>query len=197
VHISSEKSRSVPARSTLGLETKSTAPSSSARSVVWAPCSVSEDTMITGMGRRRIRLARKVRPSMRGISTSSVSTSGLSALMRSRAMNGSLATPTTSMSPHSLRMSVSIWRTSEESSTISTRTFLLILGPDAPIDRAADQLVAIADPVQALRVPQKQRRSGRLQLRNALEQIAFGVGVEVDHHVAAEYDVERPAHGPL
>ena len=78
-------SASVCARSTLGLETKSIAPSSSARSVTSAPFSVSEDTITTGIGCRRMRLARNVTPSMRGISTSSVSTSGLRALILSRA----------------------------------------------------------------------------------------------------------------
>src|ERR1035438_3284615 len=197
VHISSEKSRSVPATSTFGLDTKSTAPSSSARSVVCAPRSVSEDTMMTGIGRRRIRLDRKVSPSMRGISTSSVSTSGFSALIRSRAISGSLAAPTTSISAHSLSISVSIWRTSEESSTISTRTFLLILCSDAPIDRAADQLVAFADPVHALGVAQEQNGSRRLQLRHAFEQRALGFHVEINHHIAAENSVKRSAHRPL
>ena len=48
-------------------------------SVTSAPRSVNVDTITTGIGRRRIRLAtRKSMPSMRGISTSSVITSGLS-----------------------------------------------------------------------------------------------------------------------
>jgi hypothetical protein len=47
--------------------------------------SVSDDTITTGMGRNRIRLLRKVRPSILGISTSRVSTSGLSRLIFSRA----------------------------------------------------------------------------------------------------------------
>ncbi len=96
--ISSLKLCSVPATSTLGLETKSTAPSSSALSVVSAPRCVSDETMTTGMGRSRMRLARKVKPSMRGISTSSVSTSGFVSLIFSRATKGSEAVPTTSMS---------------------------------------------------------------------------------------------------
>ena len=57
----------------------------SASSVISAPASVSDDTITTGIGRRRIRLRRKVTPSMRGISTSSVSTSGFSVLIFSRA----------------------------------------------------------------------------------------------------------------
>ncbi len=61
---------------TLGLATKSMAPSSSARSVTSVPRSVSIDTITTGVGRSRISLARKSMPSMSGISTSSVITSG-------------------------------------------------------------------------------------------------------------------------
>ena len=74
------------ATSMRGLATKSTAPSASASSVTAAPASVSEDTISTGIGRSRIRLRRKVRPSMRGISTSRVSTSGASCLIFSRAI---------------------------------------------------------------------------------------------------------------
>ncbi len=64
--------------------------------------------MTTGMGRRRIRLRRKVSPSMRGISTSSVSTSGLSWRIISRATWASLAQPTTSMPGSPRRISVMI-----------------------------------------------------------------------------------------
>ena len=126
VRISSLNSASVPATSILGFETKSIAPSSSALSVISAPRSVSDDTITTGMGRSRIRFARNVRPSMRGISTSSVRTSGLVSLMRSRATMGSEAVPTTSMSAAVLRISTRIWRTSAESSTM--RTLILRTG---------------------------------------------------------------------
>ena len=68
-----------------GLATKSMAPSSSARSVTSAPRSVSVDTITTGIGRRRISLERKSMPSMRGISTSSVITSGSRVRIISRA----------------------------------------------------------------------------------------------------------------
>ena len=74
--MSSESWRMPSATPTLGLATKSMAPSSSARSVTSAPRSVSIDTITTGVGRSRISLARKSMPSMRGISTSSVITSG-------------------------------------------------------------------------------------------------------------------------
>jgi hypothetical protein len=58
---------------------------------------VSEDTITTGIGRSRMRLRRKVTPSIFGISTSSVMTSGFSDLIFSRATWASLATPTTSI----------------------------------------------------------------------------------------------------
>src|SRR5262245_56864640 len=74
------------------------------------------------MGRRRMRLRRNVTPSMRGISTSSVMTSGFSALILSRAMCASPAVPTTSMPASPASISVRICRTSAESSTMSTRT---------------------------------------------------------------------------
>ena len=82
----------------LGLVTKSTAPNSNARRVISEPRSVSDDTITTGIGRSRISFSRNSSPSIFGISTSSVSTSGLVCLIRSRATKGSGATPTTSIS---------------------------------------------------------------------------------------------------
>jgi hypothetical protein len=45
--------------------------------VISDPFPVREETITTGIGRSRINFSRKSMPSMRGISTSSVSTSGL------------------------------------------------------------------------------------------------------------------------
>src|SRR5580658_1345831 len=114
--------------STVGLATKSTAPKESASSATAAPCCVSEEHITTGMGRSRMRLRRKASPSMRGISTSSVSTSGLSNLIFSRATYGSGADPTTSMPGSEFRISVNSWRITAESSTTRTRIFLSISG---------------------------------------------------------------------
>ena len=110
-----------------GLATKSTAPSSSARNVTSAPRSVKVETITTGMGRSRISLPRKSMPSMRGISTSSVMTSGLSARIISRATSGSLAAPMQHMSLWRLMISASRLRTSAESSTTRTRVFMTAL----------------------------------------------------------------------
>src|SRR4051812_11659834 len=109
------------AMSSLGLVTKSTAPRSSARRVMSLPFSVSVETISTGIGRRRIRRSRKSRPSIFGISTSSVSTSGLAARISSRAAIGSGAAPTTVMSRCALMISVSSLRMRAESSTTTTR----------------------------------------------------------------------------
>src|SRR5450830_1230086 len=111
------------ARPTRGLATKSTAPSSSARSVTSAPFSVSVEIITTGMGRKRISRPRKSMPSMRGISTSRVITSGFNSRIISRAIRGSLAVPTHSMSRWRLMISESRLRTSAESSTTTTRIF--------------------------------------------------------------------------
>src|SRR5882757_8789324 len=114
------------ATSTVGLATKSTAPRARASSATAAPFCVSEEHMTTGMGRSRIRLRRNARPSMRGISTSRVSTSGFSNLILSRATYGSGAVPTTSMSGSEFKISVSSWRMTAESSTTKTWIFLVI-----------------------------------------------------------------------
>ena len=71
-------------------------------------------------------------PSMPGISTSSVSTSGLSALIFSRAISGLTAAPTTSMAGSSARMADSNWRMSAESSTTSTLIFPCPVMSSAP-----------------------------------------------------------------
>ncbi len=62
----------------LGLRMMSTAPASSACINVCVPSSVSDEHITTGMGRWLMILRRKEMPSMRGISTSSVMTSGTS-----------------------------------------------------------------------------------------------------------------------
>ena len=122
--ISSVYSRMPSVIDILGLVTKSVAPNSSARMVISEPRSVSVETITTGIGRKRIKRSRKSKPSILGISTSSVSTSGLSCLIISRAMSGSGAAPTTSMSFWLLMISVSKLRMSAESSI--TRTFIFI-----------------------------------------------------------------------
>ncbi len=111
----------------LGLVTKSTAPNSSARIVTSELRSVSDDTITTGIGRNRIKRSRKSSPSIRGISTSSVRTSGLCCLIKSRATKGSGATATTSISGCPLMISFIKPRTNAESSTHKTRILLIQL----------------------------------------------------------------------
>ena len=101
-----------------GLAMTSTAPSASARTAVSLLRGVSELTTTTGSGKWRMSFARKLRPSMRGISMSSVTTSGRSRTIFSRATYGSIAVPTTSMSGCCPSSSLRILRTSAESSTI-------------------------------------------------------------------------------
>ncbi len=72
-------------------------------------------------------------PSMRGISTSSVSTSGLYFLIKSRATSGSGAVATISMSLWLLIISVMIWRISAESSTDNTLILLMLFPYSAHI----------------------------------------------------------------
>jgi hypothetical protein len=106
----------------VGLAMKSMAPITRASSVVSAPLWVSVDTMTTGIGRSAMIFFRNVSPSMCGISTSSVTTSGLSALICSRAICGSSAVPTTSISGSVDSSVANNWRITDESSTINTRT---------------------------------------------------------------------------
>src|SRR3569832_371025 len=131
-----------------GLVTKSTAPSSSARKVISEPRSVSVDTMSTGIGRKRISFSRNSRPTIFGISTSSVRTSGLVCLIRSRAASGSGATPTTSMSGWLVMISFFTPRISAESSTIRTLIFVMLNSGSHPCRRSeqidlADHLIGL------------------------------------------------------
>ena len=80
--------------------------------------------MITGMGCCAMILRRNVSPSMRGISISSVITSGTRSPMRSAAATyGSHAVAITSIIGSVDRTWLSVCRTSAESSTMRTRTF--------------------------------------------------------------------------
>src|SRR5688572_15376944 len=149
--------------SIFGLATKSIAPSSSARKVTSAPCWVSEETITTGIGRRRIRFSRNVMPSMRGISTSSVMTSGLRLLMRSRAAYGSLAVPTTSISRERVSIAVRSLRTSAESST--TRTLIGMGAPSEQIDLAGDG--SLDQPLEIALLVRADFRGTRAQVTDA------------------------------
>ena len=116
--LDSRRNSGIPTR---GLRMTSTAPASSACIIVADPSSVSEEHITTGTGCCAMSLRRNVMPSMRGISTSSVMTSGTSSWMRRAATNGSGAVPMTSISGSASRMAVIVWRTEAESSTIRTR----------------------------------------------------------------------------
>ena len=116
---------SPPAISVPGLATKSTAPSSSASMVSDAPLVVRVETITTGSGRSRMIFCKKASPFILGISISSVTTSGLSALILSRASSGSCAVPTTVISPSCASVLESTSRMSAESST--TRTLILLM----------------------------------------------------------------------
>jgi hypothetical protein len=94
VTLDSAKNFLVPRR---GLAIISTAPYSSALSVLCAPSSASVEQITTGIGCWLMIFRRNVKPSMRGISMSNVITSGACSRIRSAATNGSLAVPMTSI----------------------------------------------------------------------------------------------------
>ncbi len=99
-----EHSSSACRVSIFGLGTISTAPASNASNITFEPSSVSEEQMITGIGRCAMILRRNVMPSIRGISRSRIMTSGISSWRRRAATNGSDAVPITSISGSSLRI---------------------------------------------------------------------------------------------
>src|SRR5690606_10794677 len=143
--------------------------------------------------------SRKEMPSMFGISTSSVSTSGFSSLIMVRAISGSGAAPTTSISGSLASAEVSSWRISALSSTTRTLIFLpatALPSSDLAMDVAAQQLEPLGDAEQILRMADIEEAAGHQQVGVAVEQRALGVLVEIDHHIAAEDHIEGAFHRP-
>ena len=140
-------------RPSVGLVTKATAPSAIACSVVAAPLAVRVEHITTGVGRSTMILRRKLMPSMRGISTSSTTTSGQRAAILGQANSGSLAVAITSM-PAAVSRSARCLRTTAESST-TTAVMARPAGlSNRGIGRALSQkkraLLAAAGPGRAL-----------------------------------------------
>ena len=119
-----------------GLAMISTAPYSSALSALCAPSSARLEQITTGIGCWLMIFCRNVRPSMRGISISSVITSGTCSRIRSAATKGSEAVPMISISGSLESTSLRVWRTTAESSTIRTRIFGVLIR----LDRAASSV---------------------------------------------------------
>ena len=103
-----------------GFVMKSTAPSSSAARVTLAPASVREETITTGHGCSSMILSRQARPSISGMFTSSVTTSGLKACNCSNASTP-LRARAISKSPSAVNTPPSRRRIRGESSTMSSR----------------------------------------------------------------------------
>src|SRR5690606_41932348 len=135
---------------------------------------------------------RKSSPSIRGISTSSVRTSGLCCLISSRATNGSGATATTSISAWLLMISVIRPRTSAESSTHRTRILLIIAtsllagSAHAFVDGLPLQAKIPADVREVFRVPGEQQSPVFQHRDKPLQDARLGGFIEINHNVAAE-----------
>src|SRR6266849_1201235 len=110
-----------------GLATNSMAPSSSARSVLAAPSRDSELTMTIGRGFVVMISAVAWSPSTWGILMSMEMTSGLSDSAIATASRPSFALPTTCSCSSALKMPSRTFRMNAESSTTSTRNFLLVV----------------------------------------------------------------------
>lgn len=103
-----------------GFATKSTAPSWRHRIVASAPAFVSEETMMTAVGFSNMIAFRASKPSIPGISTSSVTTSGDWARVMLKASAPFLACPTTVISGSESRIVVINRRMKALSSTTKT-----------------------------------------------------------------------------
>src|SRR5690348_10088026 len=156
--------------------------------------------MTTGIGRCDMILRRKVMPSMRGISTSSVMTSGTSFWIRLAAAKGSVAVPTTSISLSPPRMSAMVCRTEAESSTTKTRILRLapltvfLRSSFVPQHRRGHGLhLGEVAPGGGFRMAEEEIAAGPEMGAEALENVVLGLAVEVDEDVAAENDIHVPA----
>ena len=116
------------AEASLGLVTKSNAPSPSAFMVTDAPSVLCELNTITGTGCRRMISFSVSMPFMPGISRSSVTTFGFSSSIFFRQNVPSIAVPTTSMDSSAASICGISFRISAESSTTSTRTAFFMPG---------------------------------------------------------------------
>ena len=127
----------LPAAASVGLATKSMAPSARALKVEYAPSFECVLKTMTGSGAPRMIMRRVSMPSMRGISRSRVTMSGWSSSILRRAKAPSMAVPTTSMSGSRSRIIGISFRMRAESSTTRTRTrsFMRWL-PGTRIERA-------------------------------------------------------------
>src|SRR6266481_779768 len=110
-----------------GWATNSIAPSSNARRVLAAPSRDSELTMTIGRGLVVMISAVACSPSTCGILMSMVMTSGLSDAAIATASRPSLALPTTWSCSSALKIPSRTFRINMESSTTSTRIFLLVV----------------------------------------------------------------------
>src|SRR5260370_10161660 len=110
-----------------GLATDASGASSRARRVLAAPSRASELTMTLGRGFVVMISAVACSPSTRGILMSMVMTSGLSDSAMATASRPSLAFPTTCSSSSALKIRSRTFCMKMESSTISTRSFLVVV----------------------------------------------------------------------
>src|SRR5579862_5990765 len=116
------------AEASLGLVTKSNAPSPSAFMVTLAPSVLCELKTITGTGCLRMISFSVSMPFMPGISRSSVTTLGFSSSIFFRLNVPSIAVPTTSMDSSAASICGISFRIRAESSTTSTRTDFFMPG---------------------------------------------------------------------
>ena len=184
-------------RPIFGLRITSTAPASSACIRVSEPASVSEEHITTGIGCWAISLRRKVMPSMRGISTSSVMTSGTSFLDRARGRRTDRRPRRSPRSPDrpTAARSASGARVAE-SSTIRTRDLAGACTSDSAGTRCGPTcFTGSSTPGMRLGVAEEQVAAAAAGGRDSrLQHRRLGGLVEIDQHVAAEDQVHRRAH---
>ena len=171
-----------------GLRITSTAPASSACISVSEPCSVSDEHMTTGIGRCAISLRRKVMPSMRGISTSSMITSGSSFWMRRAATNGSDAVPITAISGS--LPSIVGQRLAHDRRVVDDQHLHRRLHGARRNTVLADRAQRQIHAGERFRMAQEQEAAGAQVLAQPLQHRMLGRLVEIDQHVAAEDHVE-------
>src|SRR5690606_20068110 len=154
----------------------------------------------TGVGRSAMSFFRKVKPSMRGISTSITMTSGHCRFMRCMAKSGSAAAPITVMSGSLSSKAVMTCRTTAESSTMSTLMLVRIsiapLAHRSPVNRWSDGFQALHDPVEAFGMTDDQIPAWAQGSHDAAHDFSFGFLTEVDEYVSQKDEVEINACRP-
>ena len=185
----------------LGLVTKSMAPSSSARSVISPPRSVRDDTITTGMGRRRISFqeVQPVHARHFDVQRQHIRVVALDQFARHQRIGRGRDDLHVRLAVDDLCHQAAHQRGIVHTQDSDFLHFCRLGGPrpgPAFIDRLTAQAEILADVGEVFRMAREQQAARLEQGNEPLQDPGLGRFVEIDHHVATEDGVELLVDGP-